>query len=68
MAGLIEPTARGVFKITTRGLEVLKATRDRIDLRLLRNQPGYLEARDRKRDKPERNGELVTSDADQTPE
>ena len=68
MAGLIEPTARGVFKITTRGLEVLSATRDRIDLRLLRKQPGYLEARDRKRDKPEGNGELVTSDADQTPE
>jgi hypothetical protein len=49
-------------------LEVLKATRDRIDLRLLRKQPGYLEARDRKRDKPEGNGGLVTSDADQTPE
>lgn len=68
MAGLIEPTARGVFKITARGLELLKATQDRIDLRLLRKQPGYLEARDRKRDKPEGNGELVTSDADQTPE
>jgi restriction system protein len=68
MAGLIEPTTRGVFKITARGLAVLKANRDCIDLRLLRKQPGYLEARDRKRDKPEGNGELVTSDADQTPE
>lgn len=68
MGGLIEPTARGVFKITARGLELLKTTRDRIDLRLLRKQPGYLEARDRKRDKLEGNGELVTSDADQTPE
>ncbi len=68
MAGLIEPTGRGVFKITARGLELLKTTHERIDLRLLRRQPGYLEARDRKRDKLEGNGELVTSDADQTPE
>lgn len=68
MAALIEPTARGVFKITARGLELLKTTQDRIDLRLLRKLPGYLEARDRKREKAEGNGELVTSDADQTPE
>ncbi len=68
MAGLIEPTARGVFKITARGLDLLKTTQDRIDLRLLRKQPGYLEARDRKRDKPEGIGELVNADADQTPE
>jgi len=68
MAGLIEPTAKGVFKITGRGLELLKANHDRIDLRLLRKQPGYLEARDRKRDKPDGNGELVSSDAEQTPE
>jgi len=68
MAGLIEPTARGVFRITPQGLELLMTTQERIDLRLLRKQPGYLEARDRKPDKPEGNGELVTSDADQTPE
>jgi len=68
MAGLIEPTGRGVFKITPRGLELLQTARDRIDLRLLRKQPGYLEARDRKRDKPEGDGEIAKADADQTPE
>jgi restriction system protein len=68
MAGLIEPTGRGVFKITPRGLELLQTARDRIDLRLLRKQPGYLEARDRKRDKPEGDGEIANADAAQTPE
>jgi restriction system protein len=68
MGGLIESTARGVFRITARGLEVLKTKRDRIDLRVLRKQPCYLEARDGKRGRPEREGELGTSEADQTPE
>src|ERR1700687_1834625 len=39
MAGLIEAPARGVFKITARGQELLRTTGDRIDLRLLRQQP-----------------------------
>ena len=58
MAGLIEPTARGVFKITQRGLDLLRMTRDCIDLRLLQKQPGYLEARGRKREKLPSNGFL----------
>ena len=50
MAGLVESTARGVFKITERGKVVLSANRDRIDLRVLRNQPGYEEAKSKKRE------------------
>jgi restriction system protein len=50
MAGLIEPTARGVFKITRRGLDVLQGHGGPIDLRVLKQQPGYAEARDRKRE------------------
>lgn len=68
MAGLIEATARGVFKITPRGQELLRTTQDRIDLRMLQKQPGYLEARGRKREKPTPNGEEGKADADQTPE
>jgi restriction system protein len=68
MAGLIEATARGVFKITLSGQELLRTTKDSIDLRLLQKQPGYLEARGRKREKPTLNGEHEKSDGDQTPE
>lgn len=68
MAGLIEATARGVFKITATGQELLRTTQDRIDLRLLQKQPGYLEARGRKREKPTPNGGQEKVEADQTPE
>jgi restriction system protein len=68
MAGLLEATARGVFKITPRGLEVLRTTKDRVDLRLLQIQPGYLEARGRKKEKPTPNGESGRTDTNQTPE
>lgn len=50
MAGLVEPAARGIFKITRRGLDVLGSHRGPIDLRLLKQQPGYTEARDRRRE------------------
>lgn len=68
MAGLIEATARGVFKITSRGQQVLSGTKDRIDLRLLQKQPGYLEARAGTREKPITNGEHEKREGGQTPE
>lgn len=68
MAGLIEPSARGVFRITPKGLEVLRSTKDRVDLRLLKEQPGYLEARSRKREKPGPNGGEASIPVTQTPE
>lgn len=68
MAGLIEPTARGVFRITQRGKDVLRTSQDRVDLRILRKQPGYLEAREKKRERSEGNNEVIPEDAEQTPE
>ena len=49
MAGLIENRSRGVFRITNRGLEVLRANPKRIDLRVLQAEPPYAAARVRKR-------------------
>ena len=68
MAGLLEATARGVFRITSRGTELLRTSPDRIDLRLLQKQAGYLEDRGRKREKPTANGEQAKAEAEQTPE
>jgi restriction system protein len=51
MAGLLEGTTRGVFRITPQGKKLLKEHSGRIDLRVLQTQPGYLEARGRKREK-----------------
>ncbi|MDB6040118.1 MAG: Restriction endonuclease [Verrucomicrobiales bacterium] len=51
MAGLVEGTGRGLFKITNRGEEVLRESLGRIDLRVLQKQPGYLEARGRSKEK-----------------
>jgi len=45
MAGLIENRARGIFRITPRGTEVLLKTKGRIDLRTLQAEPGYIIAR-----------------------
>jgi restriction system protein len=47
MAGLIENTSRGVFRITDRGKQVLSQAPSKINLRFLRQFPEYLEARSR---------------------
>lgn len=47
MACLIENTRRGVFRITIRGTQLLKKSPSEINLRVLREFPEYLEARDR---------------------
>lgn len=70
MAGLIEPTARGVFRITQRGNQVLQASLGRFDLRILQQQPGYNEARGRKKEKANiiPNQYPNKADPEQTPE
>ena len=69
MAGLIENRSRGVFRITERGIALLAEHPDKIDLRILREQPGYLEARDSKKLKNcKMNLEDAGADASQTPE
>ena len=47
MAGLVENTRRGIFRITNRGAQLLKKSPSEINLRVLREFPEYLEARDR---------------------
>ncbi|MDX9710690.1 MAG: restriction endonuclease [Trichloromonas sp.] len=47
MAGLLENTRRGVFRITERGREVLKRQPTEINLRLLRGFPEYEAAREK---------------------
>lgn len=47
MAGLVENTRRGIFRITDRGAQLLKRSPPEINLRLLREFPEYLEAKDR---------------------
>src|SRR5262250_1418420 len=44
-AGLIESPRRGYYKISPRGLEVLKTNPSRVDLRLLNQFPEYVEFR-----------------------
>lgn len=69
MAGLLNSPSRGVFRITERGRKVLAENPDRIDLRILSEQPGYLEARDSRKNKNERkNIERDREDETQTPE
>lgn len=51
MAGLIKSTGRGIFQITDPGRQVLEKNPERIDLRVLQIQPGYLGARSRKKEK-----------------
>lgn len=47
MAGLVENTRRGIFRITQRGSKLLGKSPSEINLRILREFPEYLEARDR---------------------
>jgi len=65
MAGLLQNSGRGVFRITPRGQEVLATNPSAINLRFLQQFPEYLEARNkRKHDTP-----VTSTDAEeQTPE
>jgi len=47
MAGLVENTRRGIFRITQRGSNLLEKSPSEVNLRILREFPEYLEARDR---------------------
>lgn len=49
-AGLIEDPRRGYFRITSRGIEVLKGNPDRIDMKYLREFPEYIEFRESARE------------------
>ncbi len=66
MAGLLDAPSRGVFRITPRGKALLKEHPDRIDLRILQTQPGYLEARNAKSTSSDK--KIEATEEVQTPE
>jgi restriction system protein len=63
MAGLLETPKRGVYSITTRGLEVLKQTPPAINLRFLAQFPEYVAFRKAEK---ESTGPVSTEETDQT--
>lgn len=67
MAGLLDSERRGFFKITQQGLQVLAQNPTRVDLRILREQPGYLKARDGQKEGPSADSSPLVEDP-QTPE
>lgn len=50
MANLLENTSRGIFRITNRGSQLLKQAPHELNLRVLRQFPEYVEARNRSQD------------------
>jgi restriction system protein len=65
MAGLLQNTGRGVFRITARNQQILTSNPAAINLRFLQQLPEYLEARNKQRpDTPI----TITDDGEQTPE
>lgn len=50
MADLLENTSRGIFRITNRGSQLLKQAPPELNLRVLRQFPEYIEARNRSQD------------------
>lgn len=65
MAGLLEKTGRGTFRITLRGKQALASNPPAINLRFLQQFPEYLEARN----KPRSDTPITSSDSDdQTPQ
>jgi len=67
MAGLLDSERRGFFKITPLGMQVLAQNPTRVDLRTLRDQPGYLNARDGQKEESSTEVTSLTEDP-QTPE
>jgi restriction system protein len=61
MAKLIENTQRGVFRITSRGKEVLKGSPQKIDINDLSQFPEYAERREAHRQKYKKSHEKESS-------
>jgi restriction system protein len=67
MAGLLDAPKRGVFKISTRGLEVLSDNLSSINLKFLHQFPEYIEFRNIRRERSETSDERDNASAG-TPE
>lgn len=68
MAGLLDSPKRGYLNITPLGLNVLSEFPERIDLKVLRQQPGYLEARGGTKSESQSKASSQDVEASQTPE
>lgn len=68
MAGLLDSPKRGYLNITPLGLNVLSEFPERIDLKVLRLQPGYLEARGGTKNESQNKTSAQEVEASQTPE
>lgn len=68
MAGLVENTRRGVFRITHRGQYVLQESPSEINLKFLRQFPEYLQARDgNKKSRQQNRSDIPDEKGIQTP-
>ena len=68
MAGLLDSPKRGYSSITPLGLNVLADFPERIDLKVIRQQPGYLEARGGTKSETQNKTSPQDVEASQTPE
>ena len=68
MAGLLDSPKRGYSSITPLGLNVLREFPGRIDLKVLRQQPGYLEARGGTKSETQNKTSSQDVEPSQTPE
>ena len=66
-AGLLEPTRRGYFRITPRGLEVLKQKPEKINVKFLEQFKEFRDFRQRKRKPHDKTKETHKEDIEKTP-
>jgi restriction system protein len=66
-AGLLEPTRRGYFRITPRGLEVLKQKPGKINVKFLEQFKEFREFRQRKRKPQDKLKENTKDESEKTP-
>jgi len=66
-AGLLEPTRRGSFRITPRGLEVLKQKPEKINVKFLEQFKEFRDFRQRKRKPHDKTKETHKEDIEKTP-
>lgn len=67
-AGLVENTRRGFFKISDRGLDLLKTNPNKINIKLLEQFPEFIEFRSIRKDVNEVQPALIDEPEKQTPE
>lgn len=67
-AGLVENTRRGFFRVSQRGLDLLKTTPKKINIKLLEQYPEFIDFRNLRKDINEAQPVMVDEPEKQTPE